>query len=403
MDRTDRLINNRAPRRMLLLFVIFLLAAAGGSFLLATHLAEHILSGQIKAMLSVLGGGSFTAPPDPDAVATGEASLVQYGIHTGMEPRLMEGFAPLRMHLFWSIFLLSGGLGMLCLLLSLRQLRPIYRDLEEIRIECLRIAEGNAAIVGQHGEDFSCIRRVCDGINLIAVRMGHFSNRLWKEKQYLKEFLTDFSHQMKTSLAIIRLNSDMIADMESLPPEEKARLSDEILLHLDGMETLVISALKLAKLGADAVVYEMNEPDLAETCEDALRRISPLLRSKEIAVSVETEPEIVFLHDRTWLREAIENLLKNIADHSGCRKASLSIEGIPGAVKLTITDDGVGMEQSEIPRLFERFGKKSNNATMQSAGVGMAIAKKIIEAHRGGITVYSSPGAGTRFEILFLR
>lgn len=403
MDRTDRLINNRAPRRMLLLFVIFLLAAAGGSFLLATHLAEHILSGQIDAMLSALGGGSFTAPPDPDAVAKGEAFLSQYGIRAGMEPRLMEGFAPLRMRLFWSIFLLSGGLGMLCLLLSLYQLRPIYRDLEEIRIECLRIAEGNAAVVGLHGEDFSCIRRVCDGINLIAVRMGHFSNRLWKEKQYLKEFLTDFSHQMKTSLAIIRLNSDMIADMDSLPPEEKTRLSDEILLHLDGMETLVISALKLAKLSAEAVVYEMNEPDLAETCRDALRRISPLLRSKEIDVSVETAPEIVFLHDRTWLREAIENLLKNIADHSGCRKASLSIESIPGAVKLTITDDGVGMEQSEIPRLFERFGKKSNNATMQSAGVGMAIAKKIIEAHRGGITVYSSPGAGTRFEILFLR
>ncbi len=399
----DRIINNRAPLRIFLYFAIFLILAAAGSLLLSEKLAETIMRGQIGAMLSVAGGGDFTGLPDPGAIAQGEAALTQYGIYSGMEPQLMEGFAPLQRLLFWSLFGFSGGLGLLVLVLSLRELRPIYRDLEVLSEECLEIAGELRGHAGLHGEEFSHIRRVCDGINRIAERMAHLSGQLRRDKQELKEFLTDFSHQLKTSLAILRLNSEMLADMDSLPTEEKARLSDEILLHLDGMETLVIESLKLAKLGADAVIYEKTCPDLAGTCEAAARRISPMLREKQIALGFTPGDVPDFLHDRTWLCEAVENLLKNIADHAECRNASLALEGLPGAVKLTITDDGKGMEQREIPLLFERFGRKSNNATMQSAGVGMAIAKKIIQAHGGEITVYSKPGEGTRFEIIFLR
>ena len=81
----------------------------------------------------------------------------------------------------------------------------------------------------------------------------------------------------------------------------------------------------------------------------------------------------------------------------------MELTAIPGAVRLSIADNGKGMPQSEIPQLFERFGKKSGSAVMQSAGVGLAIAKQIIEAHNGEICVYSEIGKGTRFEILFLK
>jgi len=122
----------------------------------------------------------------------------------------------------------------------------------------------------------------------------------------------------------------------------------------------------------------------------------------KIAFTFPNIQEILFSHDAVWLCEAIGNLLKNAADHSGCCEIRMELTKIPGAVKLCIADNGKGIPQSEIPTLFDRFGKKSNNATMQSAGVGLAIAKEIIEAHNGEICVYSEMGRGTRFEILFL-
>ncbi len=403
MDRTDKLINNRSPKIILLGFVILFFVSLIAGWFIAGALADHILQDQIAAMLSVAGGGKFTDAPDPDAIRTGEDLFRIYGVDAGMHPSLMAGYEALRLKLF-GVF--AGIAGVLCLagtLLSLRQIGTIYDQLEDLRKDCFAIAEQQKLHTGRYGEDFGCVRRICEGVDLIAKRMNYLSASLSSEKQFLREFLTDFSHQMKTSLAVVRLNNDMLAQMEHLPAEKKQLLADEITLHLDSMETMVLSALKLAKLEADAVSYEKKPADLSLTCRMAADRLRPLMRKKEICMDVPDMQEILFPHDAVWLCEAIGNLLKNAADHSECRKIAMELTEIPGAVKLCITDDGKGIPQAEIPKLFERFGKKSNNAVMQSAGVGLAIVKQIIEAHNGEICVYSEEGRGTRFEILFLK
>lgn len=403
MDRTDRFINNRAPKLLVLCFLLLLVLAAAGGWFLSGKLADSIVSEQIAAMLSVSGGGNFLETPDAQAIAQGEAMFRKYGVRADMEPSLMPGYGDVRMCLFGVILGCSGVICLTGLCFSLRQVDRIYCQLEALRAECFSIAEQLQEHAQLRGEDFGCVRRICEGVNLIAKRMNHLSGSLHSEKQFLKEFLTDFSHQMKTSLAVVRLNSDMLSELEQLPAAKKEQLSEEIAMHLDGMEMLVISALKLAKLGADAVVYEKQEADLSETCRIAAERLLPLMREKQILLNIPDVQGILLPHDAVWLCEAIGNLLKNAADHGECSTITMELEEIPGAVKLSVTDDGRGILQSEIPHLFERFGKKSNNATMQSAGVGLAIAKQIIEAHNGEICVYSEIGRGTRFEILFLR
>ncbi len=403
MDRADKLINNRSPKIILLGFVtLFLLAMMTGWFM-AGAMADHIMQQQIAAMLSVAGGGKFTGVPDPDAIRKGEELFCIYSVDAGMHPSLMAGYEALRMKLFAAFTAMAGILCLAGSLLSFHQVGIIYDQLEDLRKDCFDIAEQLKDRSDLYGEDFGCVRRICEGVNLISRRMQHLSASLYSERQFLREFLTDFSHQMKTSLAVVRLNNDMLAQFEHLPQEKKQLLADEITLHLDSMETLVISALKLAKLEADAISYEKKNADLFQTCHTAADRLRPLMRKKEIRMDVPDMQEMFFPHDAVWLCEAIGNLLKNAADHSGCRTIAMELQEIPGAVKLSITDDGKGIPQAEIPKLFERFGKKSNNTVMQSAGVGLAIAKQIIEAHNGEICVYSEEGKGTRFEILFLK
>lgn len=402
MDGWDKLIHNRSTKRIFLFFFLLLAIALLCSWLLSSFLADAIMREQIAAMLSVLGGGKFTDLPDAAAIVRGEELLNLYGVDAQMPASLMEGYIGLRMRLFW---MMAGFSGILCIAgaaCSLHHVFSIYTQLEEIRKECFAIAEQEQAHVQLRGEDLGCIHRICEGVNLIASRMSHLSATLYKEQEFLKDFLTDFSHQMKTSLAVIRLNHDILTEYEHLDPSKKQQLSDEVTLHLDGMESLVLSTLKLAKLNANAVVYQMEHCNLTATCRTAAERISPLLRNRGIALQFADTRDISFSHDAIWLCEALDNLLKNAADHSGCSEICMEISEIPGAVKLSIADNGKGIPQSEIPKLFERFGKKSNNATMQSAGVGLAIAKEIIEAHNGEISVYSQLGRGTRFEILFL-
>ncbi len=399
----DRIINNRTPRTILLIHLLMIAVSAVLSFLIASALSDRILEDQIQAMLSVLGDGKFTALPDPDAVAKGEAFLKGYGISSRMDPVMMEYYHPLKMRLFWCLFLLSGGVSCISFHLSMRRFRKVYEDLDALREDCLQIAQMRQFSAGEYGEDFSCIRRVSDGVTKIAQQMHYLSVSLNRDKQFLKDFLTDFSHQMKTSLAVIRLNSDMLTDMEHLPEAQKAQLTSEIAIHLDGMETLVINALKLASLSADAIAYEKKDAPLSLTCEEAISRIQPMFREKGITLTFSPESEGIFPHDRAWMCEAVTNLLKNIADHSGADRAEMTLSVIPGAVKLCLSDNGKGIPQSEIPHLFERFGRKRNQSSMKSAGVGMAIAKQIIEAHNGEIAVYSQCGKGTKFEILFLK
>ncbi|WP_303789571.1 sensor histidine kinase KdpD [Ruminococcus flavefaciens] len=169
------------------------------------------------------------------------------------------------------------------------------------------------------------------------------------------------------------------------------------------MEKLVIEAIKLAKLDADAVEYTMEPNDVSSVCALAIKRISPLLRRKNITISKNLPQGITMLCDKSWLCEAVENILKNSADHSECTEMTADITDDPVMVKIILSDNGKGIPQEDIPKLFERFSSKSRDTTMYSSGLGMSIAQKIVRAHGGDILVYSEPDKGTRFEFVFIK
>ena len=195
----------------------------------------------------------------------------------------------------------------------------------------------------------------------------------------------------------------MLSELDDLSQEHRDKLSDEIELNLSSMEKLVIEAIKLAKLNANAIEYDMECNSLAEICMIAVKRMSPLLRSKSINVTENLSDDIKLSCDKGWLCEAVENIIKNSADHSECTEISLELKDDPIMITLAVTDNGKGIPQEEIPKLFERFSCRSNDKTMYSSGLGMSIAQKIVRANGGDIMVYSEVGKGTRFEFVFIK
>ena len=195
----------------------------------------------------------------------------------------------------------------------------------------------------------------------------------------------------------------MLSELDDLSQEKRDKLSDEIQLNLSSMEKLVVEAIKLAKLNANAIEYNMELNTPAEICRIALKRMSPLLRSKGIAIKEALTDDIKLMCDKGWLCEAVENIIKNSADHSECTEISIDIQENPVLVTLAVSDNGKGIPQAEIPKLFERFSSLSNDRTMYSSGLGMSIAQKIVRANGGDIMVYSELGKGTRFEFVFIK
>ncbi len=403
MDRTDRFINNSAPKKLLLIFLISLAISACAAFFISDKCADRIVRDQIRSELSVAGGKGLTELPDEDSISAGEEIFRKYSINRNISPKLLKSYRSVRRTIFIPVYGLFAAISAFWFFLSLRELMAIYRDLEALRNECLAAADSSEGTITLYGEDLGSVHRISDAAELLVNRLNNMKFSLSSEQRYLRTFLTDLSHQIKTSLAVVRLNTDMLTELDDLSEEQRERFSDEIQLNLDAMEKLVIEAIKLAKLDADAVEYTMEENDLSSVCALAIKRISPLLRRKNISISKNLPQGITMLCDKSWLCEAVENILKNSADHSECTEMTADITDDPVMVKIILSDNGKGIPQEDIPKLFERFSSKSRDTTMYSSGLGMSIAQKIVRAHGGDILVYSEPDKGTRFEFVFIK
>jgi signal transduction histidine kinase len=403
MDRTDRLINNRAPRKLLLILLLMICISAAAAWGISKLCADRIVREQITAELSAIGDGKFTGAPDEKAIARAEEKLSGYSIDRELSPTIMYSYKSVRTTIFTAIFAVMASLSVIWFAIAIHELMNIYRDLEKLRADCLNAADKTDGTIGLYGEDLGCVRRISEAADTLADRMNNLHFKLNNEQRFLRDFLTDLSHQIKTSLAVVRLNTDMLSELDDLSQEHRDKLSDEIELNLSSMEKLVIEAIKLAKLNANAIEYDMECNSLAEICMIAVKRMSPLLRSKSINVTENLSDDIKLSCDKGWLCEALENIIKNSADHSECSEISLELKDDPIMITLAVTDNGKGIPQEEIPKLFERFSCRSNDKTMYSSGLGMSIAQKIVRANGGDIMVYSEVGKGTRFEFVFIK
>ena len=403
MDRTDRFINNRAPKRLLLIFLLLLALSVAVSYFISGICADKIVSIQIRSELAVAGGGKFTDVPQDEYISEGEEIFSTYSIDRHLPPNLMKSYRPVRMIVFIPMFALMALLSVIWFVVSLREPMSIYSDLEKLREDCLAAADKENGIIELYGEDLGSVHRICDAAERLVGRINSLNFKLKSEQQFQRTFLVDLSHQIKTSLAVVRLNTDMLSELDDLSQERRDQLSDEIQLNLDSMEKLVIEAIKLAKLNADAVEYHMEQCVLAEVCELAVKRMLPLLRSNNISVDMELDENISMNCDKGWMCEAIENMIKNSVDHAECTEIKIELLEDPVMRTIAVSDNGKGIPQYEIPKLFERFSVKSNDKTMYSSGLGMSISQKIVRAHGGEILVYSEVGSGTRFEIVFVK
>lgn len=237
--------------------------------------------------------------------------------------------------------------------------------------------------------------------SLVSILNAHAENEE-KTKNFLKDTISDISHQLKTPLAALNVYNGIIQEESKEYPTimEFTALSEQ---ELNRIETLVQNLLKITKLDAGTIGIEKSEENISEIMNSIARQFSFRANQEGKEVVLSGSDDITFLCDRHWLIEAISNLVKNALDHTQ-REKEIYIEWkqFASVVQVIIKDNGSGIHPEDLPHIFKRFYRSRFSKDTQGIGLGLPLAKAIIEAHSGTIEVDSTLGLGSTFTINFL-
>lgn len=262
-------------------------------------------------------------------------------------------------------------------------------------------------ISGNHEARIDCdeegeVYRLFHEVNsLVSILNAHVEQER-RSKQFLKNTISDISHQLKTPLAALNIYNGLLQGEAVDVPEiqEFTSLSEK---ELDRINTLVQNLLKITKLDAGSIVLEKKPEDVAEMMNDVELRFSYRAEQEQKKLVLFGEEDIFLSCDRDWILEAVDNIVKNAMDHT---KSGDTIEikwrKSASIVQIQIKDNGSGIHPEDLHHIFKRFYRSRFSKDQQGIGLGLPLAKMIIEAHNGTIEVNSELGKGTMFTISFL-
>ena len=224
-----------------------------------------------------------------------------------------------------------------------------------------------------------------------------------KEKEQLTDSLADISHQIKTPITSIRILLDNLEDNPDMEPEVRKDFIREISKQIDWISSLVISLLKMAKFDAGTIKMENSKINAKKLIDNVLDNLSILIEIKEIEVITKIDEKASFIADYKWQLEAITNIVKNAIEHSMQNsKIYITVENTSMFLKIKVRDEGKGISKKDRKHIFERF-YKSRDSQEGNVGIGLPLAKTIIEQNNGYIKVDSEPDKGTTFEIRYMK
>jgi len=302
-----------------------------------------------------------------------------------------------------TIILLWGLFFTVVILLILRIISPIFNNIKLLGQESDEMVEGNfnsGELKFEEGDFYIFYNKFTQ----MGERLDNALKDLQDEKVNLKNIINDISHQLKTPLSALIAYNDILKNHENMDMETKSKFINLTSEQLDRMDWLITTLLKYARIESNAVKYNKEIIPLSETIKYAIEPLKVSASEKEQHIILELNNEGYYLHDKKWIAESISNIIKNAIEHMDTKgEIKIILEETPLSVSISISDNGEGIEKSELKKIFKRFYKGKNSVNPKSIGIGLSLSKKIIEAHGGSITVDSELGKGTVFNIIFLK
>ncbi len=296
--------------------------------------------------------------------------------------------------LFALMFGLTAGV---CLIYFGRQNRLMEEAVDQVQA----FLDGDTDVriaCDEEGE----IYRLFHVVNTLAAGLNAQLSKKNQEKEFLKDTISDISHQLKTPLAALNIYNGLMQDgTENMADIQAfAALSEK---ELDRMEMLVQNLLKITKLDAGSIVFEKHMESVSEMMEESREHFMYRAKQEQKYLIYSGDEDVRLLCDRSWLMEAIDNLVKNALDHTKQGDTvSVTWQQFSSVVQIRVRDNGSGIHPEDLYHIFKRFYRSRFSKDTQGLGLGLPLAKAIIEAHDGTIEVESTLGQGTNFTVNFI-
>jgi signal transduction histidine kinase len=300
------------------------------------------------------------------------------------------------------IFIPNISIFLLILYLSfIKELKLIYKDIEGIVSNTGAMSKGEyKKIEGDYKEGEMSI--LISSLNYMGDRVNNSIELHQSDKEHLKDFLSDISHQLKTPLASLIMFNDLLRENDNIPNEDRVKFLDKSEEQLRKMEWLIMNLLKVGRIEANAIKFENEIQPLRETIELSLSSLREEAKKKSQEIIVEGELDAEVVHDKEWLAEALSNIIKNSIEHTdNGGKIDIRVSKGPIITKIYIIDNGKGIPKELQKKVFKRFYKGENSKNPKSIGIGLSLAKSIIEEMDGEIKLISEEGKGSTFIISF--
>ncbi len=222
--------------------------------------------------------------------------------------------------------------------------------------------------------------------------------KIGEQRQKLQELITNIAHQTRTPLTNIKLYGELLG--ESALDTQQQEYVREICAHTDRLEQLIAALVKMSRLETGIFRYEKAELPLAALVKQLTGSYQSIAKSKKIKLLCKGDDKHSAGYDPKWTLEAAGNILDNAIKYAG-EGTEIVIETFAYELfsGISITDQGPGIAEEDIPLMFRRFGRGREQAQAEGIGVGLYLAREIVEGQGGYINVRSVPGKGSTFSI----
>lgn len=386
--------------------LVSFLLAGGIATLLAKNFQQELLlhdygvAGHLLNNENELSISAFTSQPDANDIERGREALASIGYDETVSIRFLPAVQTYRNQTMLSVFLLLVflfGAIYLSLFLYLHCQHKAFNNAENTIRQFLDGNTTSRIECSQAGDWYSLFH----AINEMATILSAHAENQRQTKEFLQDIISDVSHQIKTPLSALKMYHEII---ESHKDDASAvsSFTEKSQREIKRMEDVIYTLLKLARLDAGIIQMEKAPENLSVLMQDVLERFETWAEREHKTITLSGKEDVVLSCDALWVSEAIGNIVKNALEHTeNGGHIGVKWSQSPLMTQIEISDDGKGIHPEDLYNIFKRFYRSRFSSDVHGIGLGLPLAKSIVEAHGGTISVTSSLSAGTTFTLNF--
>lgn len=339
---------------------------------------------------------------DEDYSDLGEKVLRKYGYNEGYNMIENINFQQHLKNFLVNNLIVFVGIIILIMLIMCNLMKYAFNKLGTVSQNVENIIHGKYNIEDDFKEEgiFNIIR---SDLNELSKSINIKIKNLDREKESIKELVTDISHQLKTPLASLKLYNSLLLE-EELDDIDRIEFLKTNIMSVNKLHNLIDSLVNISRLEANIISIKKENKSIKTTLIKAIDSVKLKAISSGITINLKDFEDKIIPHDSKWTEECIFNILENGVKYTNYNgKINIYVQDVINFIRIDIEDNGIGIDKNEFNNIFKRFYRSEEVQELEGSGVGLYLSRKILESQGGNIIVSSKKGEGSKFSLFLTK